>query len=572
MENPSVPNKKRSKSASSNTSSRNNNNSNNKKKSKHDLIASIAPIDTDVLNKYTRGSVKFNTNKIKSKGLRLTMKETQETILENAQKTAATEVLLTGEVGTIQLEGPNERTYKLRQQVIKDNVDLNTAKNVIDLQLTKFGPYKVDYTRNGRNQLFYGRKGHIAMLDCLHNTVQLEMNVEQEIYDAHFLHNETLFAVAQHKYAYIYDNKGVEIHCLTRHERPFKLDYLPYHYLLTSVGHSGWIKWQDISIGEYVAGFQTGHGPCKVLKHNPWNAVSHCGHSNGVVTLWSPASGKALISMLCHKSPITDLAIDREGKYMATTGMDGLLKIWDLRKFGHLHNFKLDHPATSVDISDKGMIGLGIGRTVQVLKSALISPGDVTYLKHSIRTPNPALSSGGGATARAQSLLSNVNVTCVKFRPLEDVLCAGHSHGLSTIITPGAGEPNYDTYEADPFMTIKQRREAEVHSMIHKLSYDMISLDASFIGSIDKDQTTVKKEHLELFNHANKIEPKVDSKDRKRGRNKISAKLRRKQKNVVDAQTLKLKEKLQKEKELNDKVVADKKIAAVPISLQRFVK
>jgi len=100
----------------------------------------------------------------------------------------------------------------------------------------------------------------------------------------------------------------------------------------------------------------------------------------------------------------------------------------------------------------------------------------------------------------------------------------------------------------------------------------MISLDASFIGSIDKDQTTVKKEHLELFNHANKIEPKVDSKDRKRGRNKISAKLRRKQKNVVDAQTLKLKEKLQKEKELNDKVVADKKIAAVPISLQRFVK
>jgi len=51
---------------------------------------------------------------------------------------------------------------------------------------------------------------------------------------------------------YIYDNKGVEIHCLKNHERPYRLDFLPYHFLLTSVGHSGWIKWQDVSTGTYV--------------------------------------------------------------------------------------------------------------------------------------------------------------------------------------------------------------------------------------------------------------------------------------------------------------------------------
>jgi U3 small nucleolar RNA-associated protein 7 len=157
--------------------------------------------------------------------------------------------------------------------------------------------------------------------------VGMELQLQEEIHDVHYLHNETLFAAAQAKYTYIYDSKGVEIHCMKRHERPLKLDYLPYHFLLTTVGHSGWIKWHDVSVGEYVAGYQTGHGPVKVLKHNPVNAVSHVGHSNGVVSLWSPTAGKALVSIFCHKSPVTDLAIDREGKYMATAGLDGYLKV-----------------------------------------------------------------------------------------------------------------------------------------------------------------------------------------------------------------------------------------------------
>lgn len=114
---------------------------------------------------------------------------------------------------------------------------------------------------------------------------------------------------------------------MRQHERPYKLDYLPYHYLLTSVGHSGWIKWHDISIGEYVAGYATGHGPCSVNRHNPHNAVSVLGHSNGVVTMWSPAAGKALVSMFCHKAPVLDVCVDRSGNYLTTVGMDSCLKV-----------------------------------------------------------------------------------------------------------------------------------------------------------------------------------------------------------------------------------------------------
>lgn len=100
--------------------------------------------------------------------------------------------------------------------------------------------------------------------------------------------------------------------------------------------------------------------------------------------------------------------------------------MWDLRKFTSLQSYKLDQPAVSLDISDRGLIGIGMGRSVQVLRNAFTQARDVTYLTHSIRTPNAALSSGASATAATKSLLSSVKVRNVAFRPLEDVLCAGN--------------------------------------------------------------------------------------------------------------------------------------------------
>lgn len=530
----------------------------NQKQQKNDTKRSnnANVIDKDT-QKYIRGNVNINLNKIKYKKLRETIKENQENIIDSARKTAATEVLLPSDAGVIEAEG-NEKTYKLKQEVLKNYVDINTSKNMIDLQLPNFGPYRVDYTRNGRYLLFGGQRGHIAVMDSHSFVASAELQLQETVHDVQYLHNETIFAVAQHKYTYIYDHKGIEIHCLKDHERPFRIDFLPYHYLLTSIGHSGRLKWQDISMGKCIANYQTGHGPSNVLKHNNVNAVSHVGHSNGVVSLWSPAAGKALASIFCHKSPVNDLAIDREGRYMATAGMDGILKLWDLRKYTTLHQYKLDHPATSIDISDRGFISLSMGRNVQVLKDAFTQPTNTTYLKHSIRAPNASLMSGS-STSSSKSLLSSILTTCVKFRPYEDVLCIGHSHGLSTIVVPGAGEPNFDTFENNPFMNSKQRREVEVQSLLHKLDPTMITLDSSFIGTIDKDHRSLQLEHNEIFSNANKSETSKKERNKKRGRNKISAKLRRKQKNVIDSQTIKLQEKLKHEKEMKKETVQTKK-------------
>ena len=66
--------------------------------------------------------------------------------------------------------------------------------------------------------------------------------------------------------------------------------------------------------------------------------------------------------------------------------------------------------------------------------------------------------------------------------PEQDVLAVGHSGGVSTMLVPGAGEPNYDSRVADPFQGRAAAREAEVHALLDKLQPDMIRLDPSTIA------------------------------------------------------------------------------------------
>lgn len=40
------------------------------------------------------------------------------------------------------------------------------------------------------------------------------LQVKETVRDVRFLHNELFFAAAQRKYVYIYDKRGIEVHCL----------------------------------------------------------------------------------------------------------------------------------------------------------------------------------------------------------------------------------------------------------------------------------------------------------------------------------------------------------------------
>lgn len=52
------------------------------------------------------------------------------------------------------------------------------------------------------------------------------------------------------------------------------------------------------------------------------------------------------------------------------------------------------------------------------------------------------------------------------------------------MMVPGAGEPNFDSYVADPYQRVKARQEQEVHLLLDKLQPDMIVLDPTTIGQV----------------------------------------------------------------------------------------
>lgn len=184
--------------------------------------------------KYGRGKPVAVRN-IKDKKLRGHLKALEERYKKAALRAQDAEILLENEAGFLEPEGELERTYKVRQDEIKENVSIETAKMGFELKLEELGPYRADYTRNGRHLLLAGRKGHVATMDWRAGKLGCELQLGETVRDAKWLHNNQYFAVAQKKYVYIYDHSGMELHCLDKHVEPTHLEFLPYHFLLASV-------------------------------------------------------------------------------------------------------------------------------------------------------------------------------------------------------------------------------------------------------------------------------------------------------------------------------------------------
>jgi len=277
-------------------------------------------------------------------------------------------VLLTQDQGAIEFEDETglANTAVLTQDRIKSMLSESARKKMFDLNMAQFGPYSIDYTRTGRHLLMGGRRGHIALMDWQKFKLLTEIHVKETIRDVQFLHNETMFAVAQKYGVYLYDDNGVELHELLDHVEPTALEFLPYHFLLVTIGKDGVLRYRDTSIGHMVCEHKTRLGETNVMRQNPQNAVIHVGHSNGQVTLWTPNDPEPAVKLLAHHSQVEALAIDPSGRYMATSGSDSKVKIWDMRTFKELHSYTTLRPVETMDISQTGLLGLGFGPHVQV--------------------------------------------------------------------------------------------------------------------------------------------------------------------------------------------------------------
>ena len=79
----------------------------------------------------------------------------------------------------------------------------------------------------------------------------------------------------------------------------------------------------------------------------------------------------------------------------------------------------------------------------------------------------------------------------LKFAAFEDFLGIGHSFGFSSMLVPGSGEANFDTFENNPYQTKKQRQSTEVKMLLEKIPADLISLNPFSVGRIDSRSKNV---------------------------------------------------------------------------------
>ena len=148
-----------------------------------------------------------------------------------------------------------EHLLQYRQHSFKKAVSLKNKQQIYHLDL-EFGEYVNDYSLNGRRLMLAGSLGHIAILDWKSKNLACEFNVQDEIKDCKFLH-QNFVAIAQKQNTFIYDGTGLEIHQLTNIQEPIHLDYLPYHFLLASLTKRGKLSYTDVSTGTSVAEIKT---------------------------------------------------------------------------------------------------------------------------------------------------------------------------------------------------------------------------------------------------------------------------------------------------------------------------
>ncbi|KAJ7864963.1 BING4CT-domain-containing protein [Mycena olivaceomarginata] len=498
-----------------------------------------------------------------------------KTLLEDA------ELLLTEDAGLMQAEGALERTWRVSQSEILEGAGQDSA-------------------RGRREHLaIIGSMGHAATFDWLTGTLHAELQLQETCRDITFLHDHSHFAVAQKKYVFIYDRDGVELHCLKAHIEPTRLEFLPYHWLLASIGNAGYLKYQDTSTGQLLVEHRTKFGACSAMAQNLHNAVIHLGHQNGCVTLWTPNLPHPAVQLLAHLGPVASVSVDPSsgGRYMATAGRDSTVKVWDCRNWkGAVREWSARGGAAEVEWSQRGALAVASGGTVNVYTSPTIQqPMDgrtqpPLYLTHPI--PQRPL-------------------TSVRFAPFQDVLTIGHAAGLSSVLVPGVGEPNFDSAEADPFENRKARREKEVKALLDKIQPDMITLDPELIGAMapeSKLSTTTtfdgkpakgsetpfarlpRIERLRVQGKADEsevVDPDdtapdgrkltTEEKERKKMRGKgksLKRYLRKQRKNVIDPTAVAIRAKLEKQRKQR-KALAQEKAGGEPrkpSALDRFAR
>jgi U3 small nucleolar RNA-associated protein 7 len=194
------------------------------------------------------------------------------------------------------------------------------------------------------------------------------------------------------------------------------------------------------------------------------------GHLNGVLSMVTPRdeNNKPVVTMFCHNSPISNIAIEKSGKYLVTSAVDHSIKVWDIRKtYQPVLETKSDVAITSIDISHKGIVAMSTKNNVKVWGNVM-DLNKESYMD--IKLPFRSYS------------------TNIHFCPYEDILGVGHSKGFTSAMIPGSGESLFDSKVPNPYSKNKNIASWNVATLLEKIPPDMINLDPTVVGTTGERQ------------------------------------------------------------------------------------
>lgn len=215
------------------------------------------------------------------------------------------------------------------------------------------------------------------------------------------------------------------------------------------------------------------------MTQNIQNSIIVTGHSNGTVNFWSPNyNSEPVVKMLTHPNSVTNVVIDNSGNYLTTTGVDKKMKVYDLRNtYEQVFEYFTPSQVYSLAISQKGLLAVGNKSVVEIWKNHSLSKQQKPYLKHHFEN-------------------KQIYPNSMQFINFEDFLGIGTNNGYTQLSIPGSGEPNFDTYENNPFESKNQRKNNQIHKLLEKIPYTMININSeSLINTIDyRDKNVVNQE------------------------------------------------------------------------------
>ncbi|EKX74305.1 WD domain, G-beta repeat domain containing protein [Theileria equi strain WA] len=121
---------------------------------------------------------------------------------------------------------------------------------------------------------------------------------------------------------------------------------------------------QQCELEGLLTGENIGSTSVTCLQWHPYKSLIATGSRINVVSLWDPLSRTQISSFYAHKAPICKISWNPAGNTFITAGIDGLVKLWDLRYLKQLLVYKI---STAAEAAIPIIIGPNVLKTNRIV-------------------------------------------------------------------------------------------------------------------------------------------------------------------------------------------------------------